>query len=326
MQKIINIYNTQIKEINNIILKFAQGKSPLIQEISKHLISSGGKRIRPVLLLMTADLCNQDKNDVILNLAAAVEMIHSATLLHDDVVDNSKMRRNQKTANSIWDNKASILVGDYIFSVAFQLMVKSNNLKALELLAKTSSIMADGEVLQLENSNNIKISFEQYLDIIYGKTAILFSSACAVPALISSKKEEEFLSLKEFGKNLGLIFQMVDDVLDYSAKEQNIGKEIGSDFFEGKVTLPLITLYKKSSHIDQKIINQIHQDNLISPKKEQNLKQIMQLINKYDVLNDCQNTIKQYQSKAIKTLEIFKNNEIKERILSILDYSTTRLN
>ncbi len=326
MQKIINIYNTQIKEINNIILKFAQGKSPLIQEISKHLISSGGKRIRPVLLLMTADLCNQDKNNVILNLAAAVEMIHSATLLHDDVVDNSKMRRNQKTANSIWDNKASILVGDYIFSVAFQLMVKSNNLKALELLAKTSSIMADGEVLQLENSNNIKISFEQYLDIIYGKTAILFSSACAVPALISNKKEEEFLSLKEFGKNLGLIFQMVDDVLDYSAKEQNIGKEIGSDFFEGKVTLPLITLYKKSSHIDQKIINQIHQDNLISPKKEQNLKQIMQLINKYDVLNDCQNTIKQYQSKAIKTLEIFKNNEIKERILSILDYSTTRLN
>ncbi len=319
-------YYQRIDHINKIILKFSQGKSPLIQEIANHLISSGGKRIRPILLLMASDLCNQESDEAILNLAAAVEMIHSATLLHDDVVDNSMMRRNQKTANAIWDNKASILVGDYVFSVAFQLMVKSNSLKALELLAKTSSIMADGEVMQLEHSKNIDINLATYLDIIFGKTAILFSSACCVPAIIAKKNEQQILALKDFGKNLGIIFQMVDDMLDYSANQKRLGKEIGDDFFEGKITLPLIKLYEKSSKEDRVLMSQIHQDNLMSKKNSTNFDKIINLIAKYKILEDCKSVIDSYQKEAIKNLEIFEDCQEKNKMLSILNYSLSRIN
>ncbi len=323
--QIISPYNNHIKKIDQIILEFSKGKSPLIHEISTHLIKSGGKRIRPILLLMAADLCCQEIDAAVLSLAASVEMIHSATLLHDDVVDNSLMRRNQQTANSIWDNKASILVGDYIFSIAFQLMVKSDSLKALDLLAKTSSIMADGEVMQLENSNNIDIEFETYIKIIYGKTAILFSSACCVPAIIASKSEEEFLALQEFGKNLGIIFQIIDDILDYTATQQNLGKKIGDDFFEGKVTLPLIKLYQQASTQERDIINKIHQDNLMSIKNDENLRKIMDLIAKYDILTQCKQVVKSYKDKAIDNLKIFDDNSEKQRLISMLNHSSSRV-
>src|SRR3989338_1359194 len=246
MNKIVEItkyLQDDLKKIDKIILDFSIGKAPLIKEISHHLIISGGKRIRPILLILAAKLCDR-KSDKFYNLAAAIELIHSATLLHDDVVDDSKTRRGNKTANAIWNNKVSILVGDYLFSVAFQLMVKSDNIKILDLLAKTSSIMADGEVLQLENSNNIAISQEKYFDIIFRKTAILFASATKTGALVSGAKTAEIKALQDFGKNLGMVFQIVDDILDYVANTAEFGKEIGSDFFEGKITLPIILVYK----------------------------------------------------------------------------------
>jgi octaprenyl-diphosphate synthase len=325
-QNLIKSLEGDLKLVDEIILSFAQGKSPLIQEVSHHLISSGGKRIRPVLLILAAKLCGSNSEDNHYNLAAAVELIHSATLLHDDVVDDSKIRRGKKTANAIWDNKPSILVGDYLFSVAFQLMVLSKNLSVLDLLAKASSIMADGEVMQLQNSSDIELSKEKYFEIIFGKTAVLFSAACEVGALINNRSNEEILALKNFGKNLGIIFQIIDDMLDYSAEERVLGKDVGNDFFEGKVTLPIILSVEKASVEDKKIIADLFTKNLMGSEKSPNdLNKILELIKKYDGLKASRNLALEYHNLALSDLQIFKDSKAKEDLISILEYSSARL-
>jgi len=328
LEKFNNLIKTlgfDLKKVDEIILSFAQGKSPLIQEISNHLIASGGKRIRPILLILAAKLFNQN-NQNCYNLAAAVELIHSATLLHDDVVDTSQIRRGKKTANAIWDNKPSILVGDYLFSISFQLMVLSKNLAVLDLLAKASSIMADGEVMQLENSNDINLTKDKYFEIIFGKTAVLFSAACEAPALINERSNDEIIALREFGKNLGNIFQILDDVLDYCATQAVLGKDIGNDFFEGKVTLPIILTLEKCDENDRKIITDLFAKNLM--QNEQNhddFKIILQIIEKYNGLGLAKNLAKHHHDLAIKNLEIFPNNAAKENLITILEYCAARI-
>ncbi len=315
-----------LKKIDEIILQFTIGKSPLIQEISHHLISSGGKRIRPLLLILAAKLCGTKSGDDHHNLGAAIELIHSATLLHDDVVDASQIRRGKKTANAIWDNKVSILVGDFIFSIAFQLMVKTNNLRVLDLLAKASSIMADGEVMQLENSNDLALSEEKYFEIIFGKTAVLFSAACESGALINNRSEAEISALRDFGKNLGIIFQIVDDMLDYSSKENVLGKDIGNDFFEGKVTLPAILLYKSANETERKIIGDLFAKNLLATDRDQNdFARILTLIEKHQSLEACKGRALQHKSAALKNLEIFTDSKIKQDLIAIVDYSLLRV-
>lgn len=324
--EIINSLAADLKKIDQIILEFAVGKSPLISEISNHLISSGGKRIRPILLVLSDQLCGSKNNGNYLNLAAAVELIHSATLLHDDVVDKSEIRRGKKTANAIWDNKATILVGDYLFSIAFQLMVRSKNLEVLDLLAKASSIMADGEVMQLENSSDVSLSKEKYLEIIFGKTAVLFSAACESAALINNSDSKQISALRDFGKNLGLIFQIVDDILDYSSKEQVLGKDVGNDFFEGKVTLPIILSYAKASETDKKIISDLLTKNLLEDVKNQNdLEKILDLIKKYEGLEESKNLALSFRDEAMKNLEIFPDSLAKENLQQILNYSLERV-
>lgn len=327
-EKFNNLIKTlagDLKKVDEIILSFAQGKSPLIQEISNHLIASGGKRIRPILLILAAKLFKQN-NQNCYNLAAAVELIHSATLLHDDVVDTSQVRRGKKTANAIWDNKPSILVGDYLFSISFQLMVLSGNLAVLDLLAKASSTMADGEVMQLENSSDIHLSKEKYFEIIFGKTAVLFSASCEAAALINEASTQEIQALREFGKNLGNIFQIVDDVLDYSAKEEVLGKDVGNDFFEGKVTLPIILTLEKASENDRKIIADLFAKNLMQDERNfDDFKIILQIMEKYNALELAKNLASQHHELAIKNLEIFPNNSAKENLITILEYSAARI-
>jgi len=328
-------YLPQLQKVNEIILSYSAGKASLIQEITANLINSGGKRIRPILLIIATELCRDNHpqpqstspdNSVKYFLASAVEMIHSATLLHDDVVDNSAIRRGKKTANAIWDNKAPILVGDYLFSLAFQLMVKSDNLRILELLAKTSSIIADGEVLQLQNSTNINLSSEQYFEIIFGKTAVLFSACCEVGALINNRPEAEILALRNFGKNLGLVFQITDDILDYSSDSQTLGKEIGDDFFEAKVTLPIIKTYQHANNDDKKLINDIFQHNLISSEKNfDNFAKILDLINKYHGIELAKEMASDLVAQAQNNLKIFGENSYKDHLLSILEYSHHRI-
>jgi octaprenyl-diphosphate synthase len=325
-QNIISELAADLKKVDEIILEFAVGKSPLIQEISNHLISSGGKRIRPILLIIAAKLCGTKTGDDHHNLAAAVELIHSATLLHDDVVDTSQIRRGKKTANAIWDNKSSILVGDYLFSIAFQLMVRSKNLRVLDLLAKASSVMADGEVMQLENSSDVALSQEKYFEIIFGKTAVLFSAACESGALINNRSEAEITALREFGKNLGIIFQIIDDLLDYSSQEAVLGKEIGNDFFEGKVTLPIILAYEKSDELQRKQIADMFSKNLFTAEKNQSeFAEMLSLLEKLDAFELCKRSVAQHCNLALKNLEIFPDSSFKQDLIAILDYSSARI-
>lgn len=318
--------SSDLKKIDEIILSFAQGKAPLIEEMSQHLIGSGGKRIRPILLILAAKMCGTKSGNDHHNLAAAVELIHSATLLHDDVVDTSEVRRGKKTANAIWDNKASILVGDYLFSVSFQLMVLTKNLATLDLLSKASSIMADGEVMQLQSSNDIELTIDKYLEIIFGKTAVLFSAACEVGALINNRPEPEVMALREFGRNLGIIFQIVDDMLDYSSKEEVLGKDLGNDFYEGKVTLPIILTYQKADLADKKIIADLFAKNFMTAdKNSDDFKKILRLIEKYNGLGAAKNLALQRQEMAIKNLEIFPNSKAKQDLILILKYSSVRI-
>ena len=326
LSSLISSLSSDLKKVDEIILEFSVGKSPLIQEISHHLISSGGKRIRPILLILSSQLCGAESQNNHHNLAAAVELIHSATLLHDDVVDTSEVRRGKKTANAIWDNKSSILVGDYLFSIAFQLMVCGKNLRVLELLAKASSTMADGEVMQLENSNDVALSQEKYLEIIFGKTAVLFSAACESGALINSRSEEEISALRNFGKNLGIIFQIVDDLLDYFSQKNVLGKDVGDDFFEGKVTLPIILTYQKCDESEKKFITEIFLKNLIGAEKNfDDLSKILDLINKHFGHEASKNLALHHQKLALENLEIFENSPKKEALITILDYSLSRI-
>ena len=325
-QEALNNFDTDLKKVNEIILSFSVGKSELIQEISSHLINSGGKRIRPILLLISAKLCGSKNDPNQHYLASAVEMIHSATLLHDDVVDMSEIRRGKKTANALWDNKASILVGDYLFSLSFQLMVKSQNLAILDLLAKTSSIIADGEVLQLQNSTNIDLTEEKYFEIIFGKTAVLFSACCEVGALLNNRSKAEIEALRLFGKYLGMVFQIVDDILDYSSDESTLGKDIGNDFFEGKVTLPIIKTYQKADFANKKLINEMFANNFQQSAKNQNdFTKICDLINKFDGINEAKNIAKSLSNKALEQLDIFPDNVYKNYLSTILEYSLQRI-
>ena len=325
-QEVLNNFNNDLIKVNEIILSYSRGKSELIQEISNHLINSGGKRIRPILLIISAKLCGSDTDENQHYLASAVEMIHSATLLHDDVVDMSEIRRGKKTANALWDNKASILVGDYLFSLSFQLMVKSQNLAVLDLLAKTSSIIADGEVLQLQNSTNIDLTEEKYFEIIFGKTAILFSACCEVGALINNRQSNEIEALRLFGKYLGMIFQIVDDILDYNSDEDTLGKDIGNDFFEGKITLPIIKTYQKASFDDKKLISTIFEKNFQQLEKNQNdFVKVYDLIIKYDGINQSKNIARNLSSQALEQLKIFPNNIYKDYLSTILEYSLQRI-
>ncbi len=326
LQNLLTNLQPDLQKIDEIILEFSRGKSPLIQEISNHLIASGGKRIRPILLILAAKLCGTKSGDDHYNLAAAVELIHSATLLHDDVVDTSEIRRGKKTANAIWDNKASILVGDYLFSISFQLMTRGKNLRVLDLLSKASSTMADGEVMQLQNSSDIALSREKYFEIIFGKTAVLFSASCECGALLNNRSELEISALRDFGKNLGIIFQIVDDMLDYSSKEEVLGKEIGNDFFEGKVTLPIILTYEKADEAQRKKIAAMFEKNLLGAEKNKNdFTEILTLIQKCDGLGASKNLALKHHVAALKNLEIFPESQVKQDLAVILDYSLARI-
>ncbi len=319
----------ELKAVNQTIIDSSHGKAGLITEVTNHLVSSGGKRIRPILTILSAKLCGYNAGMRHCNLAAAVELIHTATLLHDDVVDGSDLRRGRKTANSIWDNKASILVGDYLLSVSFQLMVKDGSLDVLDTLSKTSGMMADGEVMQLMNSNDIEISEEKYLEIISYKTAILFSAATKVGAIITNQEPLKQKALSDFGDNLGIAFQIIDDVLDYNADEKTLGKKIGDDFFEGKVTLPIILTYKKATDAEKERIKEMFSNNLISnidEKDEKSFDEIMSLINKYDGLKDSVAKALSYQNLASDNLKHFPDGPEKSMLLGILEHGISRKN
>jgi octaprenyl-diphosphate synthase len=242
---ISNLYhalNAPMQQVNNLIVSQLSSTVPLVTDLSKHLVVAGGKRIRPLLTLACHGLFLEEPHKAI-HLAAAVELIHTATLLHDDVVDRAEKRRGQESANCIWGNSASVLVGDFLFSRAFELMVETNNLRVLKCLSQASSRIAEGEVLQLMHLGHVNV-YDIYLKIIDAKTAALFAAACESGALLADAEDQSVEHLKNFGLNLGICFQMMDDILDYTSPDHISGKPKGADFWEGKVTLPILVAYE----------------------------------------------------------------------------------
>ncbi|MEM9123850.1 MAG: polyprenyl synthetase family protein, partial [Pseudomonadota bacterium] len=241
-----DLVGDDLHQVNHLILDRMRSPVALIPTLAGHLINSGGKRIRPLLTLASARLCGYD-GTLHHNLAAAVEFIHTATLLHDDVVDESDNRRGQMTANVLWGNQASVLVGDFLFSRAFQLMVECGDLRVLDILSRASAIIAEGEVLQLSILNDLSTTEQTYFDMISAKTAALFEAATRVGAVVSASTDAREQALLAYGQNLGIAFQLVDDALDYSGLAADLGKSVGDDFKEGKITLPVLLAYERST-------------------------------------------------------------------------------
>ena len=273
-----NLLSEKLQRVENLIQLKLKSDVNLIEKMSNHHLSSGGKRLRALLTLESAKLTGYKENNRDINLAACVELIHSATLLHDDVIDDSELRRGVKTTNSIWGNQSSILVGDYLLSRCFEMMVEDGDLEVLKLLSSTSAKIAQGEVLQLQHQGEADLLEETYIDIINLKTASLFSAATKTGACLSRSNNKEKKALESYGRNLGLAFQIADDALDYYAKEKLFGKQIGKDFFEGKVTLPLITIFQKGNVEEREFLKEIMKKN---KSTEEDFSETLALIYKY---------------------------------------------
>jgi len=244
---------SDMQRVNQVIEHHLSSDVVLINQLSHHIINSGGKRLRPMLVILAARACAYEgKNDALL--AAIIEFIHTATLLHDDVVDDSEMRRGQQTASNIWGNEAAVLVGDYLYSRAFQMMVLAKSMPIMNLMANTTNNIAQGEVMQLLHINEPDTTEEKYYEVIYSKTACLFEAACKIGAIISNSEQTTLRALGEYGKHLGIAFQLVDDALDYEADSSELGKNVGDDLAEGKPTLPLIFAMQKGSKVEQDLI------------------------------------------------------------------------
>jgi len=289
--------------------------TPVISELSNHLINAGGKRLRPLLTLAASDLCNYSGASHI-KLAAAIEFIHTATLLHDDVVDESFQRRGKPTANILWDNQSSVLVGDYLFSKSFQLMVETDSLQVLSILADASSTISEGEILQLSAVRNIKTDESAYFKIIEGKTAALFAAATEVGAVISNVEDKEADALANFGKALGISFQITDDLLDYVGSEEVLGKNIGDDFKEGKVTLPLIKAISKSSKEEKRFWEEVINKGM---QKSSDLEHALLLMRQHNVFDETRSEAIKWSKKARNYLDIFPESKTKV-ILQELTY------
>ena len=283
----------------------------LVQKISDYHLKTGGKRLRALLTLGSSKLCGYLKGGRDINLAACIELIHGATLLHDDVIDNSDMRRGKKTINIIWGNQSSILAGDYLLSRCFEMMVEDGNLEVLKLLSSTSAKIAQGEILQLQHKGEIDMLEETYLKIIYSKTAALFSAAAKVGAILSKKNNKEKEALGFFGKNLGLTFQIADDTLDYNSEINLFGKKVGNDFYEGKITLPIILLYQQANYTEKKQLENIFKQDI---RSADDLSVVLKLISKYKIISKCYKKAEHFINLASNSLSIFKDSEEKKKI------------
>ncbi len=314
-----------LHSINTLILEKLDSSVPLIQEIGKYLILSGGKRLRPLLTTSCFHILNNKiKNDINhIGLAAAVEFIHAATLLHDDVVDTSKDRRGKLTANEVWGNKTSVLVGDFLFSRSFQLMTKYGNMETLKILSDTSVIISEGEVLEISNDKNLEMNEDTYFQVINGKTASLFSAACQVGGLSACAKNNECQALKSFGANFGMAFQLVDDAIDYSSNLKTMGKNIGDDFKEGKITLPIILAYGRSNKNEKEFWQKV----FAKPNNDvNNFKVAKELLTKYKCIEDTLIRANHFADVAIDSLSIFTDNKYKNALIQLIEKSVKRVN
>ena len=316
-----NLIGNKLSRVERLIEQKLKSDVGLIKQMSDHHLKSGGKRLRALLTLGSAKLSGYELGDRDINLAACVELIHSATLLHDDVIDESSLRRGIKTTNSIWGNQSSILVGDYLLSRCFELMVDDGDLEILKLLSSTSAKIAQGEVLQLEHKGEADLLEDTYIDIINLKTAALFSAATKTGACLAGSSEKEKNALESYGKNLGIAFQIADDALDYYAKEKLFGKEIGKDFFEGKTTLPLIIIFQKGNDEERSFLLEILKK---EKRNEDDFSEILALINKYKAVEASLKRAEYFVNVSYDALGIFPDSENKKILQNLTGFSLNR--
>jgi octaprenyl-diphosphate synthase len=320
MKFVLNLLNDEIQRVEEQFRKDLASGVPLIRKVGEYVLSSGGKRVRPMMLLLSAKLAGYQGESHI-GLASVVEFIHTATLLHDDVVDSAVLRRGQDSANAVWGNEASVLVGDFLFAKSFSLMVREGNLEILKSLSDATTQMAEGEVLQLISTCDVDLDEERYIEVVRNKTAVLLSAASRCGALLGACPAEQEEALSAYGMDLGIAFQFMDDALDYVADQDAFGKECGHDLLEGKVTLPLIhTLKRCNAEEREKISEIIEQETL----PEEDLQYIVGLIHSYDGIEYTRDRAKLLIESAKGHLALFEDCPAKEAMIRLADYVVSR--
>jgi octaprenyl-diphosphate synthase len=320
LDPMIQLVSADLNHVNSVILERMQSPVALIPELAGHLIAGGGKRMRPMLTLACARLLDYSGARHH-RLAAAVEFIHTATLLHDDVVDGSGLRRGRRTANIIWGNPASVLVGDFLFSRSFELMVEDGSLRVLKILSRASAVIAEGEVDQLTAQRRVETSEDHYLDIIGAKTAALFAAACRIAAIVAERGEEVETALDGYGRNLGIAFQLVDDAIDYASDPETMGKGVGDDFRDGKVTLPVILAYARGSESERRFWQQAMTGARTS---DEDLKHATGLLEKSGALADTIDRARTYGQRAIDALGPFPAGKAKAALVEAVEFAIAR--
>jgi octaprenyl-diphosphate synthase len=317
---IIELVAEDIKAVNQVVVDRMQSQVSLIPQLAGHIVAAGGKRLRPMLTLAASRMCGYE-GDRHVGLAACVEFIHTATLLHDDVVDESDLRRGFASANAVWGNKASVLVGDFLFSRSFELMVEDGSLKVLGILSSASAKIAEGEVAQLVTANDTETGEAAYLNVISCKTAQLFSAACRIGAVVAERPLVEDEALDTFGLNLGIAFQLIDDVLDYSAKQAQLGKTIGDDFHEGKITLPIILAFRRGNDEERTFWRRTLED---LEQEDKDLDIALSYLEKHNALTDTVDRARHYGAIARDALGIFPDNPEKKALSHLIEFCIDR--
>jgi octaprenyl-diphosphate synthase len=318
LSTILSPIKSDLLAVNEVIRASLYSEVPLVNQVAGHIIQGGGKRLRPSTLLLVGGLFGPIRKEHH-ELAAVIEFIHTATLLHDDVVDQSTKRRNHKTANTIFGNAASVLVGDFIYSRAFQMMVKINHMKVMEVLANTTNTIAEGEVLQLLNIHNASIKDEDYLKVVYYKTAKLFESAAELGAIIGGAHDNDIKALAQFGKHMGIAFQLIDDVLDLSGNPEEIGKNLGDDLAEGKPTLPLLYAMKKGSDDQKNIIRAAIENGGLTE-----LESVLKAVKDTKALEYVKQLAKEEIEKGEKLIQHITSSVYKNTLLTLTQFVTSR--
>jgi len=320
LNRLVDLVAADMERVNTAIIARTGSEVAMIPEVANHLISSGGKRLRPMLTLAMAQLAGYS-GDGHVKLAAAVEFMHTATLLHDDVVDESDMRRGKLAARMLWGNEASVLVGDFLLGQAFKMMVEVGNLHALDILSSAAAVIAEGEVMQLGTAKNTATNEDEYLAVIRGKTAELFAAACEVGPALAGKEKAEQAACRSFGMNLGIAFQLVDDALDYGGKSAKLGKNTGDDFREGKITLPVVLSFRRGSESERAFWNRTLGEGKVD---DGDLDTAMALMAKHHAIEDTLGRARHYGAIAKDALALASDSPIKQALEEAVDFSIAR--
>jgi octaprenyl-diphosphate synthase len=322
-ERLTSALASEMEAVNALIRdRMASRHAPRIPEVTAHLVEAGGKRLRPMLTLATARMCGYEGRDHVL-LAATVEFIHTATLLHDDVVDESDRRRGRPTANLLWDNKSSVLVGDYLFARSFQLMVETGSLRVLDILSNAAATIAEGEVLQLAAARDLRTDEAVYLQIVRGKTAALFSAATEVGGVIAGAPEDQVTALHTYGDALGIAFQIVDDLLDYDGSSAGIGKNVGDDFRERKLTLPVIKAVAAANAEERSFWSRVIEK---GAQEDGDLDHAIALLHRHGALDATRTEALAWSARAKSALSLLPETEIRDMLIDLADYVVARLN